>query len=161
MNKRLRLLAWLIVWQGLASLSMLYAQRITSASGIVRDSISGEPLSYVSVLFDNSTIGAMTDDNGAFTIQNDKGLTKLVISSLGYDTKAIDLKVNTRNDLLEIELKPTTFEISEVVVKPKRERYSRKNNPAVELIKQVIEHKNDNRIEVKEEYQTEVYETGV
>ena len=158
MNKRLRLLAWLIVWQGLASLSMLYAQRITSASGIVRDSISGEPLSYVSVLFDNSTIGAMTDDNGAFTIQNDKGLTKLVISSLGYDTKAIDLKVNTRNDLLEIELKPTTFEISEVVVKPKRERYSRKNNPAVELIKQVIEHKNDNRIEVKEEYQTEVYE---
>ena len=79
MNKRLRLLAWLIVWQGLASLSMLYAQRITSASGIVRDSISGEPLSYVSVLFDNSTIGAMTDDNGAFTIQNDKGLTKLVV----------------------------------------------------------------------------------
>ena len=68
------------------------------------------------------------------------------------------MKVNTRNDLLEIELKPTTFEISEVVVKPKRERYSRKNNPAVELIKQVIEHKNDNRIEVKEEYQTEVYE---
>lgn len=158
MNKRLRLLVWLIVWQGLASLSMLYAQRITSASGIVRDSISGEPLSYVSVLFDNSTIGAMTDDNGAFTIQNDKGLTKLVISSLGYDTKAINLKVNTRNDLLEIDLKPTTFEISEVVVKPKRERYSRKNNPAVELIKQVIEHKNDNRIEVKEEYQTEVYE---
>ena len=118
MNKQLRLLAWLIVWQGLASLSMLYAQRITSASGIVRDSISGEPLSYVSVLFDNSTIGAMTDDNGAFTLQNDKGLTKLVISSLGYDTKTVNLKVNTKNDLLEIDLKPTAFEIAEVVVKP-------------------------------------------
>ena len=158
MTKRLRILAWLIVWQCLASISMLYAQRLTSASGIVRDSVSGEPLSYVSVMFDNSTIGAMTDDNGAFTLQNDKGLTKLVISSLGYDTKTVNLKVNTKNDLLEIDLKPTAFEIAEVVVKPKRERYSRKNNPAVELIKQVIAHKSDNRIEVKEEYQTEVYE---
>ena len=158
MTKRLRILTWLIVMQCLAGLSSLSAQRITSASGIVRDSVSGEPLSYVSVLFENSTIGAMTDDNGAFTIQNDKGLTQLVISSLGYDTKTINLKVNAKNDLLEIDLKPTAFEIAEVVVKPKRERYSRKNNPAVDLIRQVIEHKNDNRIEVKEEYQTEVYE---
>ena len=145
-------MTWLIVMQCLAGLSSLSAQRITSASGIVRDSVSGEPLSYVSVLFENSTIGAMTDDNGAFTIQNDKGLTQLVISSLGYDTKTINLKVNAKNDLLEIDLKPTAFEIAEVVVKPKRERYSRKNNPAVDLIRQVIEHKNDNRIEVKEEY---------
>ena len=55
-------------------------------------------------------------------------------------------------------LRPTSFEIAEVVVKPKREKYSRKDNPAVELIKKVIEHKNDNRIEAKDEYQSEVYE---
>ena len=62
------------------------------------------------------------------------------------------------NDNLEVLLKPTAFEISEVVVKPKREKYTRKDNPAVELIKKVIAHKNDNRIEAKPEYQTEVYE---
>lgn len=59
---------------------------------------------------------------------------------------------------MEVLLKPTAFEISEVVVKPKREKYTRKDNPAVELIKKVIAHKNDNRIEAKPEYQTEVYE---
>ena len=59
---------------------------------------------------------------------------------------------------MELLLKPTAFEISEVVVKPKREKYTRKDNPAVELIKKVIAHKNDNRIEAKPEYQTEVYE---
>ena len=100
----------------------------------------------------------MTDDNGTFTLQNNQGYTKLAAASLGYDTKFIDLKPGKKNDNLEVLLKPTAFEISEVVVKPKREKYTRKDNPAVELIKKVIAHKNDNRIEAKPEYQTEVYE---
>ena len=100
----------------------------------------------------------MTDDNGTFTLQNNQGYTKLAAASLGYDTKFIDLKPGNKNDNLELLLKPTAFEISEVVVKPKREKYTRKDNPAVELIKKVIAHKNDNRIEAKPEYQTEVYE---
>ena len=70
-----------------SSNSALLAQRITSASGIVKDSITGEPMSYVSVIFENSTIGTMTDDNGLFTLQNDRGLTKLLVSSLGYENK--------------------------------------------------------------------------
>ena len=135
-----------------------HAQSFTSASGIVKDSITGEPLPFVSVYFDGSTIGAMTDDNGTFTLQNNQGYTKLAAASLGYDTKFIDLKPGKKNDNLELLLKPTAFEISEVVVKPKREKYTRKDNPAVELIKKVIAHKNDNRIEAKPEYQTEVYE---
>ena len=77
---------------------------------------------------------------------------------MGYDTKTIELKPGSTTDNLTILLKPTAYEISEVVVKPKRERYSRKNNPAVELIRQVIAHKDDNRIESKPEYQTEIYE---
>lgn len=136
----------------------LFAQSSTAASGIVRDSVSGEALSYVSVLFEKSTIGTMTDDNGLFSLRNDQGLTRLVITSLGYDTKTIDLKPGQTNENLDIRLRPTSFEITEVVVKPKREKYSRKNNPAVDLIRQVIEHKNDNRIEARDQYKTEIYE---
>lgn len=139
-------------------ISLARAQSFTSASGIVKDSITGEPLSYVSVIFENSTIGAMTDDYGKFSLQNTSGLTKLTVSSLGYDTKTLNLKAGQRNEGLEILLSSSSYEISEVVVKAKRERYSRKNNPAVELIKKVIEHKDDNRIESKDEYQVEVYE---
>ena len=144
--------------QVVAGTFLSHAQSFTSASGIVKDSITGEPLPFVSVYFDGSTIGAMTDDNGTFTLQNNQGYTKLAAASLGYDTKFIDLKPGKKNDNLELLLKPTAFEISEVVVKPKREKYTRKDNPAVELIKKVIAHKNDNRIEAKPEYQTEVYE---
>ena len=151
---------WLsiILLQTTAAFSSIKAQSFTSASGIVRDSVSGELLPFVSVYFEGSTIGAMTDDNGVFSLKNNQGFTKLAITSLGYDTKVIDLKAGKANENLLILLKPTSFELSEVVVKPKREKYSRKNNPAVELIKKVIEHKNKNRIEAKPEYQTEIYE---
>lgn len=158
MVRFIRYIILIALSQAVAGIFLSHAQSFTSASGIVKDSITGEPLPFVSVYFDGSTIGAMTDDNGTFTLQNNQGYTKLAAASLGYDTKFIDLKPGKKNDNLEVLLKPTAFEISEVVVKPKREKYTRKDNPAVELIKKVIAHKNDNRIEAKPEYQTEVYE---
>lgn len=158
MVRFIRYIILIALLQAVAGIFLSHAQSFTSASGIVKDSITGEPFPFVSVYFDGSTIGAMTDDNGTFTLQNNQGYTKLAAASLGYDTKFIDLKPGKKNDNLEVLLKPTAFEISEVVVKPKREKYTRKDNPAVELIKKVIAHKNDNRIEAKPEYQTEVYE---
>lgn len=158
MVRFIRYIILIALLQAVAGIFLSHAQSFTSASGIVKDSITGELLPFVSVYFDGSTIGAMTDDNGTFTLQNNQGYTKLAAASLGYDTKFIDLKPGKKNDNLEVLLKPTAFEISEVVVKPKREKYTRKDNPAVELIKKVIAHKNDNRIEAKPEYQTEVYE---
>jgi hypothetical protein len=49
-------------------------------------------------------------------------------------------------------------ELQEIVVKPGRQKYSRKNNPAIDIIRQVIKHKNDNRLENKDKYAVEVYE---
>ena len=49
------------------------------------------------------------------------------------------------------------IDLNEVVVRPKRERYSRRDNPAVDLIRKVIENKKQNRIENKEKYKVEVY----
>lgn len=158
MTKIVRYIVLLVLLHTMTSFSILYAQSTTTASGIIKDSITGEPLSYVSVLFENSTIGTMTDDNGAFSIQNNKGLSKLIVTSLGYDNKIVQLKAGHKNEALDIRIRPTSFELAEIFVKPKKEKYSRKDNPAVELIKQVIEHKNDNRIEARDEYQTECYE---
>lgn len=134
------------------------AQNTTEAIGIVKDSISGEPIPYVSVYFGGTTIGGMTDDNGSFSLQNNVGNTQLCFTYLGYDTKTIRLRAGRRNTGLVVLLKPTAFAINEITVKPKHERYSRKNNPAVELIKKVIEHKDENRLESKPLYKTEMYE---
>ncbi|MDR0541767.1 MAG: DUF5686 family protein [Dysgonamonadaceae bacterium] len=50
------------------------------------------------------------------------------------------------------------YELQEIITKPQRRKYSRKDNPAVEIIRQAIKHKNDNRLESKDRYQVEVYE---
>lgn len=151
---------WLVMllMQGLANSFTLQAQQTTTVSGCVTDSITGEALSYVSVLFKNSTVGTMTDDNGQFTLQNSQNYATLVVTTLGYNEKTIPLQPGQSYQNLRIEMCPTSFEIAEVVVKPKKEKYFRKDNPAVELIRNVIKHKNDNRIESKEMYQAEVYE---
>jgi hypothetical protein len=100
----------------------------------------------------------MTDDFGNFSLQNDKELTRLVISSLGYNEKVIQLNANRKNENLDVRLAPSSFELMEVFIKPAHERYSRKNNPAVDLIRNVIDHKDDNRIESKDEYEMGMYE---
>lgn len=39
-----------------SALSTVHAQNVTSVSGMVKDSISGEPLPFVSVYFEGTTI---------------------------------------------------------------------------------------------------------
>ncbi len=158
MSKSLRYILFLALLLVINSFSGLYAQSETHASGTVKDAITKEILSFVSVMFEGSTVGTMTDDNGAFELHTDKGYTNLVISSLGYTTQTIPLQCGNSYQNLNILLYPTSFEIEEVTVRPTRQQYSRKNNPAVELIKEVIARKNTNRIEAKDTYEVELYE---
>ncbi len=135
-----------------------YAQTVTSASGLVQDSVTGEDLPFVTVMFENSTIGTATNDNGEFELRNTQGYHTLQVSFVGYETKKVPLKAGAHNAGLEILLTPSTMELDEVVIRPKRERYHRRNNPAVDLIRNVIEHKDQNRITSLDEYQVETYE---
>ncbi|GHU70187.1 collagen-binding protein [Bacteroidia bacterium] len=50
------------------------------------------------------------------------------------------------------------YESQDVVVVGAKNKYSRKNNPAVDLMKKVIEHKNRNRIENRNEYSVQIYD---
>lgn len=158
MRQRQRYRGLFVLLLILVGFNSLYAQTSIVASGTVKDAITKEPLSYVSVLFEGTTTGTMTDDDGKFNLRTDKQQSDLVITSLGYETQKLTLRAGNNYDNLNILLHPTSFEIEEVTVRPTRERYSRKDNPAVELIKQVIAHKDNNRIESKDFYQVEIYE---
>lgn len=158
MIKAVRFIVLLLSIQLLAGGAVAVAQNKTTVSGVVKDSITGEPISFVSVLFENSTIGSTTGDDGSFSIQNDKGLTDVLFTFLGYDSKRLQVKRGQKTENLEILLSPSSFLMDEVVIKPTKEKYSKKNNPAVELIEKVIEMKGKNRIEAKPEYKVEKYE---
>ena len=68
-----------------------------------------------------------------------KDITKALEDANGEDVE-VTINASTKKNF-NVKLKPDTKALKEVVVKTKRKRYSRKNNPAVELMKKVIEAK--------------------
>ena len=134
----------------------------TGAEGVVKDAKTGETLPSVQVYFTGTTIGSITDFDGNFHIDNDQGLVTLAFQMIGYKTQIVSLKANRIAKEMVIELQPDLYGLQEVVVKPQRlsreERYRRKGNPAVELIRNVIAHKDANRIESADCYKTNSYE---
>lgn len=129
----------------------------TVVRGIVTDSISGEKLSYVSVYVEGTKQGAMTDGAGRFAFKTSSVSHKLVASTVGYKLKRIALQSGKTSDL-RIKLVPTSYQLSEVIVKPRREHYKRKNNPAVDFVKKIIESRDANDPHNHEYYQFERYE---
>ena len=73
-----------------------------------------------------------------------------------YISKTV--RVGSNNQTVNVKLAPDNVLLNEVIVKPQKEKYSRKNNPAVEFMKKVIEHKKAQVLEVNEYYQYDKYE---
>ena len=90
--------------------------------GIVTDSITGEPLPYVAVILKGTTIGATTDLDGAFTLSSSSKVRTLQVSYLGYTEKELKF-VPGKAEHLKIQLAPTSINLSEVIIKPGKERY--------------------------------------
>lgn len=83
--------------------------------GVVKDSVTGKPISYTNIWVENENIGVSSEENGEFSINTTK-TKNLVFSALGYEKKVI--KASNAN---EIKLSPKTFKLEEVVVTQKLE----------------------------------------
>lgn len=134
-----------------------YSQSLTTVQGVVRDSVTHEVVAFAAVGFDGTTTGTSTGEDGRFRLNYRGNKTVVTVSLLGYKTKNITIRRGTTNNL-EVFLAPDANMLNEVVVRPKKEKYSKKNNPAVELIKKVIAHKKENNITNLDYYQCEEYE---
>ena len=138
-----------------ALLFTLHAQY--KVQGEVIDSLTREPLPYISVYLKGTSEGGMTDNNGRFSFQTYRAEAQLVISSVGYEeyTRLIH---PAKEQNFKVCLAPTSYALTEVVVKPGRERYKKKDNPAVRFVKGMIEHRDDYSPDKQEFWQRERYE---
>ncbi len=129
----------------------------TTVKGIVRDSVTNKPLEFVTISFDKTTIGKLTNEDGRFSLTNRAGHTVVLVTLMGYETKRIRIPAGKTTEL-DIKLQAPGVRLNEVVIRPKKEKYSKKDNPAVELIKKVIDNKYNNIITNQEYYMNEEYE---
>jgi len=84
----------------------------TQVSGVVTDSISKEPLVGVSVLVRGSSVGAVTNLHGNYTIKAPNNST-LIFRYVGYDNKSVD--VNSHSEI-NLNLAASNLGLNEVVV---------------------------------------------
>ena len=123
--------------------------------GHVVDEATGEGIGFASVQYKGLNLVAITDPQGRFAIRLLKG-KRLTISVLGYKTRTID--ISDDSEKLFVSLRQDAKALKEVTVKKKRTRYSRKNNPAVDLMKRVIANKKQTNLSLRDYYQYQKYQ---
>ncbi len=124
--------------------TLTFAQS-TIVTGTVTDAANNKPLPFVIVGFNGTSIGVQADINGKYSLSTSQPVTQLKVSFLGYRTALLHVKPGV-TQVINVRLATASNELKEVVVKSgKKPKYHNKDNPAVELIRQVIEHKEQNR----------------
>ena len=124
--------------------------------GYIIDEATGDSIPYASAIYRGHNVAVASNINGQFTIARHEGWV-LTFSAVGYVSKSITITSSTKQNF-NVKLKPDTKALKEVVVKTKRRRYSRKNNPAVELMKKVVEAKKRTDLDNRDYYQYNKYQ---
>ena len=116
---------------------------MTQITGLVRDTLTREGIPYASITLVGTSEGTMATDRGGFTINSRARFSKLRVTAMGYQPKEVEVKTGQGSVVL-IDMVATGVELDEVVVHKGKEKYSKKNNPAVEMIKKLRARRDDN-----------------
>ncbi|MGO2294811.1 MAG: DUF5686 family protein [Psychroflexus halocasei] len=126
----------------------------TKVSGRVFDE-DGEPVPYANVILVDSNIGTITNENGKFYLESDKKYSLLRVSFVGFKTQDIKLiKSSIYN--LEITLPSDSEALQEVIVYSGKT--SKKNNPAIDILRKIWENKRQNGVKQFDYYEYDKYE---
>lgn len=124
--------------------------------GTVVDAHTGEPIPYLNVYYEGKGVGTVTNAEGKYAISYHPGWTKLIFSMLGYNTYEVEVSEKTRE--LNVDMRISDQVLDEVIIRPRKEKYSRKNNPAVELMRKVIASKRRTDLDQKDYYSYNKYQ---
>jgi hypothetical protein len=131
--------------------STVFAQ--TKVSGVVVDK-SNRPVSFANIVFKNSNEGVVSNEDGVFYLESPKKYQTIVITSVGFSDREIELEKSIHYNL-KIQLKEVES-LKEVLVY--RGKTSKKNNPALDILRKIWEKRRKNGLHLFAQYQMEKYE---
>ncbi|WP_396167937.1 DUF5686 family protein [Flavobacterium sp.] len=147
MNKNFLLLLFLIF----AFTSTVFSQ--TKVSGVILDKLN-KPIPFANVAFKNSSEGVVSSEDGVFYLESRKTYKTVIINSVGYSDREIELE-KASNYNVKIQLKEIEA-LSEVVIF--KGKTSKKNNPALDILRKIWERRRKNGLNMFDQYQMEKYE---
>jgi hypothetical protein len=130
------------------SCEMSYAQK-TTVFGKVKDAENGDPVPFANVFFKDTQIGVTTSFDGDFELSTSTYVDTLVISYMGYEVKEVAIKQGQHQEL-QLQLIPNVIKLKELIVYPGE-------NPAFEIMRRVVQHKEANDKRQLDAYQYESY----
>lgn len=134
-----------------------FGQELTKIKGQVVDATTKQPMPFVNVVFVGANVGATTDFDGNYYIETQWATSNIMASFIGYT--ADTLKVTKgKSQTINFSLKEASITMQEFTVVGEKQKYKNKDNPAVELIKAVIDNKDNNRKEAMDFYEYDKYE---
>ena len=133
------------------SATTIFAQ--TKVSGVILDKLN-QPIPFANVVFKNSSQGIVANEDGAFYLESAKTYTVLLISSVGFSEKEITLQ-KAVNYNMKIQLNEQES-LNEVVIFTGKT--SKKNNPALDILRKIWEKKRQNGLYMFNQYEMEKYE---
>jgi hypothetical protein len=125
----------------------------TKVSGIVVDN-SNQPVPYANVVFKGSKTGVVSNEDGRFYIESPENYSALVVSFVGFPDKEVKLP-SLVNYNFKVVLKE---ENSLKEVKIFAGKTSKKNNPALDILRKIWERRRKNGLKMFKQYQYDKYE---
>ena len=125
----------------------------TKVSGIVVDS-ENLPVPFANVLFKGSNEGVVTNEDGRFYLESNSNYKTLIVSFAGFENKEVTLSKSIVYNLI---VKISDGEkLKEVVIFTGKT--SKKNNPALDILRKIWARKRQNGLNKFKQYQMEKYE---
>lgn len=125
----------------------------TKVSGIVYDEFK-QPLPYANVVFKGTTEGIITNEEGKFYLESKSTQSAIVVTFVGMEPKEVPIeKAVTYN--MEINLGAGKM-LNEVVIYTGKT--SKKNNPAIDILRKIWARKKKNGLRQFKQYQYDKYE---
>jgi len=126
----------------------------TKVSGYILDEYD-EPVAFASIIFKNSQTGTVSDENGKFYLQSENDYSAIQVSFMGYQTYTYELTKKNSFDL-KIILQNDAEALKEVMVFSGKT--SKKNNPAIDILRKIWENRRDNGVKKFKQYEYDKYE---
>ena len=134
--------------------SSFFAHSQSKVSGQIKDEF-GDPIAYANVFFKDSNDGTITNENGRFYLETYETHSFVVFSFVGYKTLEIEL-TEKNNFKMDIVLEEESASLEEVVIFSGKQ--SKKNNPAIDILRKIWENRRANGVRKFKQYTYDKYE---
>lgn len=151
MKKSIRILTMVLFW------TFAICANAQDIHVFVVESQTGDSIPHAVASYHGKNTTAVADESGHLVIRRIAG-SQLEVKGVGYKPRKIKINANTP-DTIHAVLLTDAKKLEEVVVKAKRRhKYTRKNNPAVDLMRRVIAAKQRTNLGNHDYYQYDKYQ---